>query len=167
MTSDLTAYSAEVLASLIRERELTSVEVVSAFLRKIDDLNPRLNAFCTVLHETALDAAREADRQLGGKFPIGPLHGIPIGLKDLTPTKDVRTTRGSRLFENDIPVADAALVKRLKKAGAIIVGKTNTPEFGHKGETDNLIFGPTRNRGGRIERRVDQVVDPLPPLQQP
>jgi Asp-tRNA(Asn)/Glu-tRNA(Gln) amidotransferase A subunit family amidase len=145
MTGDLTAHSAELLATLIRERELTSVEVVAAFLRKIDDLNPKINAFCTVLHETALAAAAEADRRLSGKLPIGSLHGIPIGLKDLTPTQGVRTTRGSRLFENDIPVADAELVKRLKKAGAIIVGKTNTPEFGHKGETDNLIFGPTRN----------------------
>jgi aspartyl-tRNA(Asn)/glutamyl-tRNA(Gln) amidotransferase subunit A len=145
MADDLTVLSAQALGALIRRREVSAVEVVSTFLRKIDDLNPKINAFCTVLHEAALAGAAKADQLMSDGSPIGPLHGLPLGLKDLTPTRGVRTTRGSRLFENDIPVADAALVKRLKNAGAIVVGKTNTPEFGHKGETDNLIFGPTRN----------------------
>ncbi|CAK7262410.1 MULTISPECIES: amidase [unclassified Shinella] len=142
---EITTKPAQVLAGLIRERELSCLEVTSAFLKRIDDINPKINAFCTVLHEAALAAAAQADQAFRSGSPIGPLHGLPVALKDLTPTKGVRTTRGSRLFENAVPTEDVELVRRLKKAGAILIGKTNTPEFGHKGETDNLIFGPTRN----------------------
>lgn len=145
MASDVTAQSAKMLVDLVREREVTAFEVVTAFLDKIDSVNPTLNALCTVLHESALEAAALADERMERGLPLGPLHGLPVALKDLTPTEGVRTTRGSRLFENAIPEKDAELVTRLKKAGAIIIGKTNTPEFGHKGETNNLIFGQTRN----------------------
>ena len=145
MASDVTTQSATMLANLIREREVTSSEVVAAFLEKIDSVNPTLNALCTVLHESALEAAALADEKMQRGLPLGPLHGLPVAMKDLTPTGGVRTTRGSRQFENAIPEMDAKLVTRLKKSGAIIIGKTNTPEFGHKGETNNLIFGQTRN----------------------
>lgn len=145
MADDLTAQSAEALAGYIREREVSCVEVTTAFLNKIDRLNPTINAFCTVLHESALAGAAAADVLIQRGGAIGPLHGVPVALKDLTPTAGIRTTRGSRLFESTVPQADAELVRRLKNAGAIVIGKTNTPEFGHKGETDNLIFGPTRN----------------------
>jgi len=145
MANDATTQSARMLLNLVREREITALEVVTAFLDKIDSINPKLNAFCTVLHESALEAAALADERMERGLPLGQLHGLPIALKDLTPTGGVRTTRGSRLFENAIPDKDAELVKRLKKAGAIIIGKTNTPEFGHKGETNNLVFGQTRN----------------------
>src|SRR3569623_2037181 len=144
MANDATTQSARMLLNLVREREITALEVVTAFLDKIDSINPKLNAFCTVLHESALEAAALADERMERGLPLGQLHGLPIALKDLTPTGGVRTTRGSRLFENAIPDKDAELVKRLKKAGAIIIGKTNTPEFGHKGETNNLVFGQIR-----------------------
>ncbi len=144
-TLDITSLSAQVLVSLIRTRALSSVEVTSAFLERIDALNPQLNAFCTVVHDLALEQAREADQAVSSGATLGPLHGLPIAFKDLTPTKGVRTTRGSRLFENAVPNEDALLVTRLKKAGAVFTGKTNTPEFGHKGETNNLVFGATRN----------------------
>lgn len=145
MTGDVTSQSAEVLLARIREREISCVEVITAFLNKIDSLNPKINAFCTVLHESARAAAAAADVMIRRGEAIGPLHGMPVALKDLTPTAGIRTTRGSRLFETTVPQKDVELVRRLRKAGAIIIGKTNTPEFGHKGETDNLIFGPTRN----------------------
>jgi aspartyl-tRNA(Asn)/glutamyl-tRNA(Gln) amidotransferase subunit A len=144
-TQEITSLSAEELVSLLRTRALSSVEVTSAFLERIDSINPKLNAFCTVAHDLALDQARQADREVSSGASLGPLHGLPIAFKDLTPTKGVRTTRGSRLFEHAVPSEDAILVKRLRKAGAVLVGKTNTPEFGHKGETSNLIFGATRN----------------------
>lgn len=144
-TSEITSLSAQVLVSLIRSRAVSSAEVTSAFLDRIDRLNPKLNALCTVTHDLAMDQAREADKAIASGAPLGPLHGLPIAFKDLTPTKGIRTTRGSRLFENAVPDEDAILVTRLRKAGAILAGKTNTPEFGHKGETNNLVFGATRN----------------------
>jgi Asp-tRNA(Asn)/Glu-tRNA(Gln) amidotransferase A subunit family amidase len=142
---EITSLSATTLVSLIRSRALSSVEVTSAFLERIDSVDPKLNAFCTVVHDLALDQARQADKELSGGAAPGSLHGLPIAFKDLTPTRGIRTTRGSRLFENSVPDEDAILVKRLKNAAAVLVGKTNTPEFGHKGETSNLVFGATRN----------------------
>ena len=142
---EITSLPATTLASLIRSRMLSSVEVTSAFLERIDSVDPKINAFCTVVHDLALDQARQADKELSSGAGLGSLHGLPIAFKDLTPTKGIRTTRGSRLFENAVPGEDAILVRRLKKAGAVLLGKTNTPEFGHKGETSNLVFGATRN----------------------
>jgi Asp-tRNA(Asn)/Glu-tRNA(Gln) amidotransferase A subunit family amidase len=142
---EITSLPAETLASHVRNRTLSCVEITSSFLERIDSINPGLNALCTVVHDVALDQARRADRAITSGAQLGPLHGLPIAFKDLTPTRGIRTTRGSRLFENDVPEEDAILVKRLKKAGAILLGKTNTPEFGHKAETSNLIFGATRN----------------------
>ncbi|MCP1673645.1 aspartyl-tRNA(Asn)/glutamyl-tRNA(Gln) amidotransferase subunit A [Natronocella acetinitrilica] len=141
----LTRASALELAGWVRRGELSATEVVTAHLERIDTLNPRINAFCTVTHESALAAAHDLDQRLAAGEHAGLLAGVPIGLKDLTPTRGIRTTRGSRLFANHVPEADAEIVRRLRQQGAIVVGKTNTPEFGHKGVTDNQLFGPTRN----------------------
>ena len=146
---DLTRHSAAELGLLIRAREVSCAEVVQACLQRIESLNPEINAFCTVTAEQALEEARQADRAVNRGKALGPLHGIPVGLKDLTPTRGVRTTRGSRLFRDHVPEDDALLVRRIRQAGGVIVGKTNTPEFGHKGVTDNLVFGPTRNPWNR------------------
>lgn len=142
---ELTKMNAIELASLIKTRQISAVEVIESHLDRIDALNPKINAFCTVLYDEAMSAAKSADIAVTNGTKLGPLHGIPVALKDLTPTKGIRTTRGSRLFKHDVPTEDALIVKRIKDAGGIILGKTNTPEFGHKGITDNLIFGPTRN----------------------
>ena len=102
---EITSLSAATLVSLIRTRALSSVEVISAFLERIDSIDPKTNAFCTVVHDLALDQARQADKALSSGAPVGSLHGLPIAFKDLTPTKGIRTTRGSRLFENAVPGA--------------------------------------------------------------
>ncbi|TCP59295.1 amidase/aspartyl-tRNA(Asn)/glutamyl-tRNA(Gln) amidotransferase subunit A [Tumebacillus sp. BK434] len=137
--------SATKLAHKIRHREVSPVEVMKATLERIEELNPKLGAFVTLVPELALDGARAAEDAVMRGKPLGALHGVPIGIKDLTPTAGIRTTMGSKLFADNVPAEDAFVVKRLKQAGAIIVGKTNTPEFGHKGTTDNLLFPPTRN----------------------
>ncbi|MCL6611286.1 MAG: Asp-tRNA(Asn)/Glu-tRNA(Gln) amidotransferase subunit GatA [Peptococcaceae bacterium] len=142
---DLCRCPATVLARLIREKKVSPVEVVTAFLDRIDRVNPLINAYCTVAGEKALDSAREAERAVMSGAPAGPLHGVPVAVKDLTPTAGIRTTYGSKIFENHVPARDAVIVERVKKAGGIILGKTNTPEFGHKAVTDNILFGHTRN----------------------
>ncbi len=136
---------ATAMASAIRARKLSPVEVVDAALARIDRLNPRLGAYCTVTHAAARAAAREAAVAVMRGDALGILHGVPVSVKDLIPTSGVRTTWGSRLFEHFIPDEDAPVVERLKQAGAIVLGKTNTPEFGYKGTTDNLVFGLSRN----------------------
>jgi len=133
------------MAAAIRARKLSPVEAVDAALARIDRLNPALGAYCTVTGDAARAKAREAASRVMRGDALGILHGVPVSVKDLIPTKGVRTTWGSRLFEDFVPDADAPVVERLKQAGAIILGKTNTPEFGYKGTTDNLVFGLTRN----------------------
>ena len=144
-TADLCYTPATELARAIRERRLSPVEVVEAVLARIEAIEPRLNAYCTVAADQARAAAREAERRVARDERLGPLHGVPVSFKDLTSTAGIRTTHGSRIFENNVPTEDAAVVERVKAAGAIVLGKTNTPEFGCKGVTDNAIFGPTRN----------------------
>ncbi len=133
------------LVALIRRRQVSPLEVTRAVLERIERINPALNAYCTVAAEQALAAARKATRALTGRAALGPLHGVPVSVKDLTPTKGIRTTWGSKIFEDHVPEADAVVVERLKAAGAIIVGKTNTPEFGAGANTFNAVFGATRN----------------------
>ena len=119
---------------------------MQAVLARIDAVNPAVNAYVTVAGESALAAARRATRALsrkGGVLP--PLHGVPVAIKDLTATKGIRTTWGSLIFEHHVPTEDDLVVQRLKAAGAIVVGKTNTPEFGAGGTTFNAVFGATRN----------------------
>lgn len=145
-SADITLLSAVDLANLIREKEVSCREVTETFLDKIESNDKEINAICTLGAEQALKVATDLDRRSVKYSGAGRLLlGLPIVLKDLTPTADIRTTRGSRLFENWVPSEDAALVKRLKAHGAIVLGKTNSPEFGHKAITDNAIFGPTRN----------------------
>ncbi len=133
------------LARLVRRRELSPIEIVEACLTVIDDRNSTVNAFCTVAVDAALEAARKSEEQLTTDQPIGPLHGVPVAIKDVTPTAGIRTTYGSRLFAEHVPDQDALVVTRLKRAGAIVIGKTNTPEFAAGGITENDLFGPTRN----------------------
>lgn len=133
------------LAAAIRTKELSAVEVCEAVLGRIRRINPRLHAYGTVTEEHALAAARAAEAAVMRGDAVGPLHGIPFSLKDLTPTKGIRTTFGSKIYEHHIPDEDAILVERLRDAGGVLLGKTNTPEFGCKGLTDNKIFGTTYN----------------------
>jgi aspartyl-tRNA(Asn)/glutamyl-tRNA(Gln) amidotransferase subunit A len=133
------------LGVAIRTKQVSPVEVVDAVLARIERLNPRLNAYCTVTATAARAAAKEAEAAVMRGDALGMLHGIPVSIKDLVATKGVRTTHGSKLYEQFVPAEDAPVVEGLKRAGAIILGKTNTPEFGHKAITDNLIFGPSRN----------------------
>src|SRR5499427_6660233 len=116
---------------LIRRKEISPVEITSQCLRRIETLNPRLNAFITVMAESALAEARVAEEEISRGSWRGPLHGIPIALKDLIDTAGVRTTSASALHENRIPTQDAEVVRRLRAAGAVIVGKNNLHEFAY------------------------------------
>ena len=133
------------LAQDIATKRLSPVEIVDTFLARIERLNPTINAYCTVTADQARAAARRAEAAVMRGAVLGPLHGVPVSIKDLIFTQGVRTTRGSKLYEHYVPDQDAPVVERLKAAGAIVLGKTNTPEIGWKGVTDNLVFGPTRN----------------------
>ena len=147
MTSDeLCWLSATDLAALIRRRKVSPVEVVEGVLDRIERLNPQVNAYVTVTADQARRAARAAERALGHRRPeVGPLHGVPFSVKDLVITKGIRTTFGTPLFADNVPTEDAPMVARLQAAGAIMVGKTNTPTLGWLGATHNLLFGATRN----------------------
>jgi len=133
------------LAAALRERRLSPVEVVNALLERIDSKDAKLNAFITVLPERALEEAARAEEEiLAGEYR-GPLHGIPIGIKDLICTEGVRTTMGSAFFEDYVPDHSATVVSKLEEAGAILIGKTNTHEFAYGPTGDSSRFGPTRN----------------------
>jgi aspartyl-tRNA(Asn)/glutamyl-tRNA(Gln) amidotransferase subunit A len=133
------------LATALREQRLSPVEVVGALLERIETVDKKLNAFITVLPERALEEAARAEKEIqAGKYR-GPLHGVPVGLKDLIYTKGVRTTMGSAFFEDYVPDYSATVVSKLEEVGAIIVGKTNTHEFAYGPTGDRSYFGPTRN----------------------
>ena len=144
-SDDLALMSATGLVTLIQARKVSPVEVVKTVLDRIEKLNPRLNAYCTVTADSARREARAAEAAVMRGDPLGPLHGVPVSVKDLVITRGVRTTFGSRIYERNVPEEDAPLVERLKAAGAIVVGKTTTPEFGWKGATDSPLFGVSRN----------------------
>ena len=140
---EIAKLSASEMRRLVAQRELSPVEIVEACLRRIERHNGTLNAVVTV-NERALDEAREAEKELtAGR--AGVLCGIPVGIKDVTPTAGLRTTYGSPLYADHVPDTDALVVQRLKSAGAIILGKTNAPEFATGGHTYNEVFGVTRN----------------------
>jgi amidase len=141
----LSRKSARELARLIRTRAVSPVEVLDAYLAVIEALNPKFNAIVTLAAEQARDAARRAEAAVMKGEPLGPLHGLPIGVKDVTPTAGIRTTFGSPLFKDFVPSEDAEAVRRLKAAGAIVLAKTNTPEFACGANTNNVLFGATRN----------------------
>lgn len=137
--------SAVELRQMIGRGEVSSVEVVTASLERIAEVNPAVNAVVTLVPERALEEARAADRARARGDRRGPLDGLPIAIKDLVDTAGIRTTYGSPLHGDHVPEADASLVRRLRAAGAIVIGKTNTPEFGAGSHTFNPVFGLTRN----------------------
>ena len=143
--ADLCELSARRLAALIRGREVSAREVVQAHLDRIDRLNPRVNAVVTCVPDAALAAADAADAALAAGRAVGPLHGLPTVHKDLFVTAGIRTTFGSRAFEHHVPDETALVVERQRAAGAITLGKTNTPELGAGSQTFNEVFGATRN----------------------
>lgn len=145
MTSDLSYTPATELRALIRSKALSPVELMQAVLQRIERLNPVLNAYCTLTADEALDGARRAEAAVIKGQPLGPLHGIPVSIKDLAFTRGVKTMSGSFIFERRVPDVDAPFVRRLKEAGAIMVGKTTSPEFGWKALGHSPLTGHTRN----------------------
>lgn len=143
--SDLNRCSAVELTTLIRGRRTSPREVLDAHLAAIGRLNPKLNAIVTLAEEQARSAAQAAETAVMKGDQLGPLHGLPVVIKDVTETAKIRTTYGSPLYKDFVPVDDAEVVKRLRRAGAIILGKTNTPEFACGANTVNALFGATRN----------------------
>jgi amidase len=138
-------WTARALAAALRRRDLSAREVVAAHLERIAAVNPAVNAIVSLRPEAALAEAEAADRRAAGGAPLRPLHGLPIAIKDLEDTAGIRTTYGSTLFADHVPEADGLLARRLRAAGAIVVGKTNTPELGAGSHTFNAVFGATRN----------------------
>ena len=141
--SDLAFLSAAQSAALVRERRVSPVELVQAYLERVERLNPRLNAYVTVCADEALAQAKEAEGRLVSSGPAGPLFGVPIAIKDQFDTKGLRTSRGSRLFQDRVPEQDATVVRRLREAGTILLGKLNLAE---------LALGGTREPPGGIPR---------------
>jgi amidase len=141
----ITQMTASAMAGAVKRRELSAREVLSSHLAEIERLNPMVNAICTLVEERALAEAEALDQSLalGGVAPA--LAGVPIAIKDIVPTAGIRTTFGSRLMAEFVPAEDAVIVQRLRKAGAIVLGKTNVPEFAAGANTKNTLFGATRN----------------------
>jgi amidase len=145
MTAPLHYRSARELRDLMVARELSAVEVLEAHLARIEEVNPQVNAIVTLVPERALAEAAELDARAARGEPLGLLHGLPVAIKDLMDTAGIRTTYGSPIFADHVPDRDALIVQRLRAAGAVVIGKTNTPEFGAGSHTFNEVFGPTRN----------------------
>src|SRR3990172_8368007 len=143
--SDLCWLPATELAALIRARKLSPVELTEALLARIERLNPTLNAFCAVTADVARQGAKIAEAAIMHGEPLGAVHGVPVSIKDVLFTRGIVTTGGSRIFADFVPEEDAIAVERLKAAGAVILGKTTTPEFGHKSLADSPLLGVTRN----------------------
>ncbi|MBI3800311.1 MAG: amidase, partial [Deltaproteobacteria bacterium] len=144
-SAELCFLTATELARRIRLKDLSCQEVMAAHLAQIERINPKVNAIVTLLPEQALKQARAADEDLARGAVLGPLYGLPIAHKDLVLTKGIRTTFGSPIFRDFVPQQDEIIVERLRQAGAITVGKTNTPEFGAGSQTYNSVFGETLN----------------------
>jgi len=144
--SSIVMLDAVTLADIIRARKVSCVEVMTAYLDHIEKLNPRVNAIVAMQDRAPLLAqSEERDRQVARGELMGPLHGFPLAVKDLMPVKGIRMTMGSPIYKDFVPDADGIMVERLRKAGAIFIGKTNTPEFGLGSHTYNPVYGPTRN----------------------
>src|SRR5580658_3306699 len=137
--------SAIEMARLIRTRKLSAREALAAHLKQIERVNPQVNAIVTLVPEMATAAAAKADEAQARKETLGPLHGLPVAHKDLLETRGIRTTFGSRLYKDYVPAEDDLVVERIRHAGAITIGKTNTPEFGAGSQTFNKVFGATHN----------------------
>jgi len=145
MTDAITAMTAAQLADAIRTKQLSPVDVVHAALHRAERLQPELNCFITLCSERALNEAKKAEAAVMAGHPLGPLHGIPFTVKDLVNTEGVRTTFGTLAYKDHVPAHDAVSVARLRAAGAILIGKTTTPEFGCQSLTRSPLFGQTRN----------------------
>jgi amidase len=143
--SEICFLSAVEMARLIRAKKLSAREALAAHLKQIERVNPKVNAIVTLVAEMAAEAAAHADEMQARKQPLGPLHGLPVAHKDLLETRGIRTTFGSPLYKDNVPAADDIVVERMRRAGAITIGKTNTPEFGAGSQTFNTVFGATRN----------------------
>jgi Asp-tRNA(Asn)/Glu-tRNA(Gln) amidotransferase A subunit family amidase len=144
VSKELTSKSASELSELIRSRVVSPVEVIESYLKRIEQINPSLNAIVTLAPDV-LEQARAREREITEGTMLGPLHGVPVTVKDTIATAGIRSTSGSRLLVRYLPDDDAPAVARLKRAGAIILGKTNTPEMAIPYETDNPVFGRTNN----------------------
>lgn len=144
MSNELLRKSAGELAADIAGKRISAKEVTEVFLRRVEELNPLVNAICT-LNPDALEQAQACDRRLGSGAPARLLEGVPFVAKDNLHTRGLRTTFGSRILEHYVPHEDAIAVERMKAAGAVLLGKTNTPEFAHDINTTNYVFGTTRN----------------------
>lgn len=142
---DICFQTASELARCLRAKEISAREVMEAHLAQIDRVNGKVNAIVTLVAEQAMQRAAAADQRLARGTPDGPLHGLPVAHKDLVQTKGIRTTFGSPIYKDFVPDEDDLIVQRLKAAGAITVGKTNTPEFGAGSQTYNEVFGETLN----------------------
>src|SRR5215472_13929785 len=143
--SELVYTPATELVEGIRQRQLSPVELLEAVLRRAESLQPRLFAFMTLDAERAQAAARQAEAAVMRGDPLGPLHGLPVSIKDLEQTAGLRTTFGSKFFEHNIPSEDGGVAGRVRAAGAVLFGKTNTPHMGHKDMCDNLLMPASRN----------------------
>lgn len=144
-TTELCFMPATELSRLIHAKELSPVELTEAVLDRIDKINPKINAFITITADLAREGAKEAEaRALRGEL-ISPVDGIPLSIKDVTPTAGIRTTLGSKFLENNVPTEDNLVAKRMRGAGVVILGKTNTPAYGYKDMADNLLGPPARN----------------------
>src|SRR5689334_18955378 len=143
--SSICFLSAVEMARLIRTKKLSAREALAAHLKQIERVNPKVNAIVTLVPELAAAAAAKADEMQARKEPLRPLHGLPVAHKDLLETRGIRTTFGSPLYKDNVPTEDDLVVQRMQHAGAIIIGKTNTPEFGAGSQTFNQVFGATRN----------------------
>lgn len=130
---------------LIREGEVSPLDVLEASLQRVEALDSTLNAFCVLDEEGAKEAAREAEHAVDNGDDLGRLHGVPVGVKDLIDVEGMKTTYGSKLYENYIPEQDSVSVRRIRDEGGIILGKTNAPEFGYQGITDNAVYGTSYN----------------------
>ena len=143
--SEICFMTATELSRRLLARELSACEVMEAHLAQIERVNPKVNAIITLLPDRAMDGARAADEALARGDPIGPLHGLPIAHKDLFVTRGIRTTYGSPIYKDFVPGENMLIVDRVQQAGAITLGKTNTPEFGAGSQTFNEVFGETLN----------------------
>jgi len=145
VADDLTALDATQLAALVRQKKASARDVMTAHLARIEHANPRVNAIVTLVAEQAMANAARLDEIMARDGPVGVLHGLPVAHKDLVDTAGIRTTYGSPFLRDNVPTNDAPIVSRMHAAGAVTLGKTNTPEFGAGSQTFNTIFGATRN----------------------
>ena len=142
---DLAFTPAHKLMEMVAQKQVSPVELTELYLRRIEELNPKLNAFLTVTGDEAMAGARAAEKAAAEGKDLGPLHGIPISIKDLEATAGIRTTVGSLFFKDYVPDKDSGTAERVRNSGAILLGKTNTPEFGMRGTTENKLGDACRN----------------------